>query len=219
MSARYNIDATKMSLKEFERSIRSRELIPSRKVLKNDLGKAFNRLRSMGINNLRELLDALKSKAKLKDLAKKSDLDENYMTLLKREANSYLPKPVKLSTFPGITQQIIAKLESSGIKNTRHLFDQTRTKADQKLLCKKVGVSVKELKELAGLSDLARLYGVGPVFARLLYDLSIDSVRNFMRFKPKEIIALYEKENQKKADFTESDIKFTLELAKILDHE
>jgi hypothetical protein len=63
MSATYNLDATKMSLTKLERSIRSRELVPSRRALKEGLEEAFNELSAAGIENLQELLAALKNKA------------------------------------------------------------------------------------------------------------------------------------------------------------
>lgn len=217
MSAKYNVDPTRMSLATLERNIGSRELVPSRRVLKNDLKKAFGQLAAMGIHSLQELLDALKNKKKLEALAQESGLEPEYLVLLKREASSYLPKPVRLSTFPGIKRQTIAKLESEGITNTKHLFELAHTEAGQTKLSRKTGLSTKELAELVALSGLARLYGVGPAFARMLCDLGIDSVAAFVKLEPKEIIALYEKESQKKADFTESDIKFTLELARSLE--
>lgn len=46
----------------------------------------------------------------------------------------------------------------------------------------------------------------------------ISSVQAFVKLTPEEIIALYEKKNKKKADFTESDIGFALELARELKH-
>ena len=71
--------------------------------------------------------------------------------------------------------------------------------------------------EVVHLSDLARLYGVGPVFARLLYDTGIRSVETFLEYSPQEIVRIYEEKNQKKADFSESDIQFAHELARELE--
>jgi len=218
MNSKYNLDPSQMSLVTFRQSIQSRKLVPSRRILNIGLEKTFDKLDSMGLRTLKDLLDALKSKAKLESFAKESGFDTSYLTLLKREANSYFPKPVKLSAFKGVEEGNIAKLASMGIINTKHLFDRVRTEADKTELCNETGLSSENVLELVSLSDLSRLYGVGPVFARLLCDLGIDSVKAFVRLKPREVIALYEKENQKKADFTESDIKFTLELAVVLDN-
>jgi nucleotidyltransferase/DNA polymerase involved in DNA repair len=70
-----------------------------------------------------------------------------------------------------------------------------------------------------GLSDLVRTYGVGPAFARILYDTGIHSISEFRSYSPHQVIDLYEKEAGKKADFSTDDIKFSLDLVQILDIE
>ena len=71
--------------------------------------------------------------------------------------------------------------------------------------------------EVVQLSDLVRLYGVGPAFTRLLYDVGIKSVEAFLKYGPKEIVKIYEKRTGKKADFAEKDIRFSYEMARELD--
>ena len=66
------------------------------------------------------------------------------------------------------------------------------------------------------MSDLARLYGVGPVFARIIYDVGINSVKGFIKYSAKEFITIYENKTHKKADFGEGDINFSIEIAKEL---
>jgi len=63
---------------------------------------------------------------------------------------------------------------------------------------------------------LARLYGVGPVFARIIYDVGISSVESFIKYSSKDFIKIYENKTKKKADFSESDISFSIELAREL---
>ena len=79
------------------------------------------------------------------------------------------------------------------------------------------GISEERLNELIYLSDLARLYGVGPKFARIIYDVGIKSVQNFAKYEAEEFIRIYETKNQKKADFGVRDISFSIELAKELE--
>ena len=78
------------------------------------------------------------------------------------------------------------------------------------------GIPIDKLNELAPLSDLARLFGVGPVFARIIYDVGIDSVKAFVKNSAEEFIRIYEKKTQKKADFGTNDINFSIEPAKDL---
>jgi len=62
-----------------------------------------------------------------------------------------------------------------------------------------------------------RAYGIGPAFARILYDTGIHSISEFRSFTPQQVIDLYEKKTGKKADFSSSDIKFSLDLVQVLD--
>ena len=73
------------------------------------------------------------------------------------------------------------------------------------------------MNELVCLSDLARAYGIGPVFARMIYDVGIKSITEFVENTAEEFIRIYEEKEQKKADFGVNEIQFSLELAKELD--
>jgi nucleotidyltransferase/DNA polymerase involved in DNA repair len=186
-------------------------------MLKDELQSRFSTIHSAGVNTLEDLIGVLKSKPKVEDFSKKTGLSIDYLTLLKREASSYLPNPVPLNKFPGVNTQAISKLEETGIKNSKQLFDKAVEIEDRKALSSESSVSEADLNELVNLSDLSRLYGVGPVFARMLYNIGIDSVKSFIHHSAEEIIKIYEDINKKKADFTLSDIQFTLEMARELD--
>jgi nucleotidyltransferase/DNA polymerase involved in DNA repair len=163
------------------------------------------------------LIEELKTKQKIEVFSKKSKLSIEYLTILKREAKSYLPSPIPLNKFTGINAEDILKLEEIGIKNTKQLFNKAKTKAEINRLSKVTGIPIERIKELVSLSDLSRLYGVGPVFARMIYDVGIKSVEIFIKHSPAEFIEIYENETKKKADFGVNDIKLSIELAKELE--
>ena len=217
MAASYHIDTSKYSLQEMKKDLQSRDLIPSRLPLKEGLESNFEILERAGIQTLGELLTALKDKKRIGDFSSASGISEKYLTLLRREANSYLPNPVPLNKFSGFDEKDIIKLTAAGIKNSRHLFDTVKGKLDLGSLAHEFGVSQEFLSELAGLSDLVRAYGVGPAFARILYDTGIHSISEFRSYTPQQVIDLYEKKTGKKADFSTSDIKFSLDLVQVLD--
>ncbi len=215
MNERYYIDLQKYDLQKFKQSLKRRDLIPSRVILKENLDKRFEVMSKQGIKTLKDLIDVLKNKQKIEIFSKKSELPVDYLTILKREASSYLPNPVKLDKFTWIDKNAIDILDSIGIKNTRNFFEKINNSSVEKVSLE-TGISSDKLQEIYSLSDLARLYGVGPVFAKIIYDVGIVSAEKFVTISGKEFIEIYEKKLNKKADFSVSDIDFSIELAREL---
>ena len=216
MNEQYHLDFEKFSLQKFKRSIQKRKMIPSRVILKQDIEERFKILDSNEIKTLKALIDVLKSKQKIDAFSKKTGLSIDYLTLLKREANSYHPNPINLNKLPGIDAKTVELLEKLSIRNTKQYFNKVNCGTGIKQMAQETNISIDKLNELASLSDLARLYGVGPVFARIIYDVGINSVGSFIKYSYKEFIDIYENKTNKKADFSESDISFSIELAKEL---
>jgi hypothetical protein len=192
-------------------------MIPSRVILKDEIEDRFALLEQNGISNLKALLGALSTKSKIEIFSKTTGLSTDYLTILKREVNSLLPNPARLRDLPGIDDGGVAALEHAGIRNTKQLFQSAVAVADIEELSRSTGISIDVLHELLSLSDLVRLYGVGPAFARMIYDVGITSVKDFVKCSAEDFIEIYEKETNKKADFSASDISFTLEMAKELE--
>jgi hypothetical protein len=217
MKAQYHINLEEYSLQKFKRNLEVRDMIPSRVSLKDDLDERFSMLESAGITNLKELIEALKTKQKIEQFSKETGLSIQYLTLLNREAKSYLPNPVRLDKFPGISNTVIEKLGAVGIKNSHHMFNAAQDKVDRERLAQKSEIPIAILDELVGLSDLSRVYGVGPVFARMIYDVGIHSIRDFVRYTAEQFIEIYEIQTQKKADFGINEIEFSLVIARELE--
>ncbi len=217
MEFRYHINPADYTLAYLQENLLSRELIPSREPLKDGLEEIFIVLKEMEIKTIEDLLNVLKTKVKLEEFSKLSGITNEYLTLLRREVNSYLPNPVPISKFPGVSVETNSKLSQVGIKNSRHLYEQAGSQIGRRDLSDSTGISQESLKELVGLSDLARAYGVGPVFARILYDTGIHSIKQLKSYTAEEIIKLYEDKFQQKADFSLRDMNFSLEIARSLD--
>lgn len=216
MGVQYEIDLQKYSLLKFKQSLLHRDMIPSRTMLKDDLESRFGILANCGISNLKELTDALKTKQKIERFSEDSGLTIEYLTLLNREAKSYLSKPIRLEKFAGVSEEHIEKLDGAGIRNSKQLFLQAQDRDSRERLSEETGIPIDALNELVGLSDLSRIYGVGPVFARMIYDVGVKSVHEFINYTAEDFIRIYEEQTQKKADFGPGEIQFSLELAKEL---
>ncbi|MCJ7535434.1 MAG: DUF4332 domain-containing protein [Anaerolineales bacterium] len=217
MGNQYHIDLEKFSLQKFKNDLKTRDMIPSRVSLKEELDERFKILENNGITNLKELIDTLKTKPKIELFSKETGLSIEYLTILKREAKSYLPNPFQLDKFPGIPTKYVNRLEAEGIRNSRQLFNKVKGRNERERLSQKTEIPIEIMDELVCLSDLARAYGVGPVFARMFFDVGIKSIKEFVENTAEESIRIYEEKEQKKADFGVNEIQFSLDLAKELD--
>ena len=216
MKSTYHIDSSQFSLQQLKTDLLDRELIPSRKPLKENLEKNLGALERIGITTLEELISALKSKTKIKEVAQQSRVGEDYLILLRREVNSYIPNPVPLHKLSGISTEAAKRLSGLGLKNSKQLFERSGEDNTLSALVSDSGIKIEALQKLSGMADLVRAYGVGPVFADLLYDGGIRSMDDFLSHTPQEIIDLYQEIVGKKADFSISDLKFSQTVAKRL---
>ena len=108
-------------------------------------------------------------------------------------------------------------MEAVGIKNTRHILNEAGEKDKRKELTEKTGIPIEALNEIVCLSDLSRAYGVGPAFARMIFDMGIKTIQEFVEKTAEDFIKIYEEQTKKKADFGTNEIQFSIELAKDLD--
>lgn len=215
MIKQYHMDLSSYSIDTFKVSLSKRKMIPSRVMLKEKLEVRMATLKECGIKNIKELISTLKTPKAIELFAQESGLSKEYLTLLKREAASLLPNPIPLSKFPDVDLSVVGKLEAAGIKHSKHLFTKLQ-ESDCQTVASTLGVSAEAVSELYALADLGRLYGVGPVFARIIYDMGVHSIADFITYTGEELIGIYEKKTGKKADFTLSDINFSLEMAQQL---
>jgi predicted flap endonuclease-1-like 5' DNA nuclease len=189
-------------------------------VLREKLAERFEILESMGVSSLGDLIEVLKTKKRVEAFSQESGLPEDYLVILRREANSYIPKPFNLKDIPGVEPEYVERLASLGIKHTRHLFERARCKSDRAELSRLADVPHRDLMELVKLSDLARIGGVGPVFARLLYEAGADTLEEFLKRAPDELIeslhAINDEKKYTKIMPTLKDIEYCTETAREL---
>jgi hypothetical protein len=175
----YNLDREQFSLQLFNEQIRTKKMIPSRVLLQEGREKYFGALEIKGIKNLKQLIAVLGNSNKIKLVASECGIPELYLTLLKREAGSYLAKPFPLSDFPGIPLEYTEVLKTRGIRNTRDFFESVQNANQRKGMAKQTGIPESRLREIFALCDLSRITGVGSFYARIIYEAGLRSVCDF----------------------------------------
>ena len=184
MESQYHIDLEQFSLEEFKHVLETGRLLPSESILREGIPERFAALESMGIRNLQDLNSALGTKKKLERFSNESGLPKDYLTILRRRAGSYTPRPIALKKLPEIDPEHVARLAALGIKDTKQLFDRAKNKQDRAELSELADVPDGAMLELVKLSDLARPPYVGPVFARLLYETGVDTIAKVSKQSP-----------------------------------
>lgn len=101
-----------------------------------------------------------------------------------------------VSTIKGMNPELAAKLKEERITNTDHLLEAAMKAGERRELAKKVGMTPSQLLELVNRADLARIRGIGDVFANLLEDAGVDSVKELARRRPDHLHAALLKANE-----------------------
>ncbi|HPK04944.1 MAG TPA: DUF4332 domain-containing protein [Bacteroidales bacterium] len=173
----YYIDLEKITIDDYRIKLRSAYLSPGRMILKEKLDERFGYFKSIGIKNVKELIELIRKKDKFAELSKVDSLSGDYLTVLLRELNSTLPKPNKLADFAGISKNTFDNLEKAGITNTEKLYDKVLRKSDRQKLADSLGIDPQDIMELTRLADLSRIKWVGVTYAQMLYASGVDTVK------------------------------------------
>jgi len=216
----YYINLEKYPLEKFKHELKESELLPSRRILKEQINERFKILEDKGVKNLQYLLISLKTPAKCREFAKKSNIPEDYLLILRREVNSYIPKPVNLENFPGIEKDNIKKLNNIEIKNTAHLFKRIKTEKDRKELSSETGINYEKIMELTKLTDLSRIKWIGPIFARVFFESGTDTPLKVSdsdaEFLYKKLVQINKEKGYAKGKFIESDVELCIKVSKMV---
>lgn len=183
----YYIDLEKLSIDDYQLNLESAYLPPSRMMLKDNLEERFAYFKTLGISNVKDLMQLLKKKDTFSQLSKQDLFADDYLTILLRELNSTLPKPNKLAEFVSISPETINILEKAGITNTEKLYNKVQTKSNRENLSQATGVDLKDILTLTKLSDLSRIKWVGVTYAQMLYDLGVDTVEKVVSSDPNDL--------------------------------
>lgn len=219
----YYIDLTTISIDDYKTILKKAELLPSWKILGEDIDKNLETIKKQGIPNLDELLLALKNKEKLQLFSKKSGLSENYLATLNRVVKGYRPKPNRFVDFTCIDDTTKTKLGKAGFKTTLMLYDKVFTSEDRKKLSKTTGISADEILTITKLADLSRIKWVNHTFAHVLLEAGYETAEQVAKADYTEMYETIKQLNKERkfynAHIGASDMKRCIESAQTLDME
>jgi len=109
------------------------------------------------------------------------------MVLLRREIESYLPKPFPLTEFEWLPQHEIAKLGVMGIRNSEDLYEALDSFEDTSNLQEKTGIDPAVLEDLIRLVALTRVQWTSPTLARVYVEASFKSVEKLASAQAEEL--------------------------------
>lgn len=216
----YYRDLKVISIESFKDILQSMEMIPSWMILKEHINQKMDSITQQGVSNLDELVTVLKTKKKVEAFSDISGIEVDYLTILRRMVNGYLPKPNKFSDSPLFSQDLLNKLP---YKTTKSLYGLIITEKQRKDLSLETDIAVDDILLLSKYTDVSRIRWVNHTFATVLILTGYDRV---------EIIAvsdystLYEtikswndKENYYKAVISKNDMKRLVTFSQTLDFD
>ena len=178
--AGYSIDLTTISLSEFADTLLTVELLPSRRMLADHIVAVTPRLEDKGVGDLAQLRKLLAKKANYPDLAGELHVDVEYLTVLNREVNSYVSKPVPLAKLEYLDDEELASLDSLGVRSTKDLYEQGVRRQERSLMAEQSAVGRDRLDRALRLANLVRVNGVGRAFAEFLLEAGITGPADFL---------------------------------------
>lgn len=91
---------------------------------------------------------------------------------------------MKVNDIRGIAAQVADALKAHGVNDSDQLLAMSKTPSDRAALSEKLGISSAELLNLANRADLARVKGVGRVYADVLEMAGVDTVKELATRNP-----------------------------------
>jgi hypothetical protein len=118
----YNPDLSVISIRDYKEMLKNQDLLPSRRILLEDIDQNFETIERQGIENIEQLRKSLSTPPKVLSFAASTEIPEAYLTILKREIGTLVPKSVLLDSFPDADSAKVQDLKGQGIKDLEGLL-------------------------------------------------------------------------------------------------
>lgn len=158
----YTLDLECLSIQEYKELIKQQNLLPSRKILLNNIDDNFLLFKKRDINTVGQLKKSFSTPTRMANVVANTGITEEYLIILNREVSSLVQKPVLLSSFPNSDIKLLENLSAVGIKNSKDYWELKQDPSDD-LFC---------------LCDLVRINGIGPVAARAFFEAGYKSIND-----------------------------------------
>ncbi|KNY26938.1 DUF4332 domain-containing protein [Pseudobacteroides cellulosolvens] len=216
----YSLDLSIISIEAYKEILKNQYLLPSRKILHQDMDFSFDAMHSCKIKNLDELKKALSTTKKLGEFAQKSGLSKDYLTILRREIGSIEPKTVLIKEFPDVDEKTINVLMTAGIKSSKDYYEFYYSLKDRNVITQRIPITLDKAQELYCLCDLVRINGVGAVAAKSFFDAGYKSVTDIASTNAEEMLIKVSEVNDikqyYKAKLGTKDMQFCIDFARII---
>jgi len=207
-----------ISIESFKEILRDMDMIPSWMILKENINQRMDAIIKQDVSNLDELITVLKTKKKVECFSVKSGMELDYLIVLRRMINGYLPKPNKFSDSPLFSQELLNKLPYT---TTKSLYDLIITSEQRQNLSSETGIAIEDILLLSKYCDVSRIRWVNHTFATVLLHTGFDTTETIANadynIMYETIKSWNEKEKYYKAHIGKNDMKFLVALAKELD--
>lgn len=192
----YYIDAAKVKLEDLLVRIKETDLVPSRSLILEKIEENLSKLKMTGIITLEDYRKSVKNSKSISLLSEATNISVEYLTLLRREVESYFPKAFPLSDFNWLDKSQVAKLESMGYKNTALLYEALESSNIKVRIISNIADD-SFVDEISCLVDLTRIQWVNPVAARMLLDVGCKNARSVAAANAEKLCMALETVNAK----------------------
>jgi hypothetical protein len=217
----YSINLTKITLDEFERTMTTSYLLPSERMILNDISLNIRKFKDRGYKNIKELQNLLKNKKNYDSISADFEVDKEYLKILNRMVNSFNVKSAGIEKLDIFTDSELKSLYSEGIKTNEILYETLKDDNKIKLISIKTGIPAEKLEYALHIADLVRINGVGVGYAKSLYDVGIKSVNDYNKAPSQTILDRISSHNREivhsKATLGISDIDYCRRFTEKLD--
>lgn len=177
----YYLDAEKISLNELQKRIEETDLVPSRNSILENIKDNFGVLKKNGYVTFADLRRDLKNSKNIPSISKKTGINSEYLTLLRREIESYFPKAFPISSFDWLPKDGIDKLEKQGYKNSALLFDVLNSSKKREEMSTGLGIETQIIDALSCLVNLTRIQWISPIAARMLVSAGYNDAKSIAK--------------------------------------